>query len=148
MRAMPYMRSTQHVCSLPSVLVTLGEGNATLTLSVSRKYCLSSSGVMLNSASTACKRPQVFLSFCKQKVPLKTGPNPNPYPKTLKLELLDAAGHGTPDIIFMTGLTAPTGLTRRGSIYRRSCCSSPPAVFRLYTPTARAPDQDSASCIG
>ena len=31
---------------------------------------------------------------------------------------------------------------------RRSCCSSPPAVFRLYTPTARAPGQDSASCIG
>ena len=26
---------------------------------------------------------------------------------------------------------------------RRSCCSSSPAVFRLYTPTARAPGQDS-----
>ena len=37
--------------------------------------------------------------------------------------------------------------SNRSRMWGRSCCSSPPAVYRP-TPTARVPGQDSASCIG
>ena len=48
----------------------------------------------------------------------------------------------------LAGLRGGKGRERKGRGRGRSCCSSPPAVFRLYTPTARAPGQDSAYCIG
>jgi len=48
--------------------------SALSALSAGCKYCQVSGGIMLISSSTACKRPQVFLSFRKLKSNIKDWP--------------------------------------------------------------------------
>ena len=63
-----FMGAIELVC----VSVILWDVNRRVSaLSAGRKYCQASGGIMRKSASTACKRSQVFLLFRKLKSNIK-----------------------------------------------------------------------------